>query len=131
YQKEEGLVIGEAPELLKNYLEIRGIGLVNVVKLFGASAYKEDKTVMLIVDLVHWDEHFDYDRLGIEDTTEKIFDTEIPYAKIPITAARSVSTLVEVAAMNARLKFMGTHMARDFMEALSTEIDKKNKSKKE
>ncbi|MFH5882308.1 HPr(Ser) kinase/phosphatase [Liberiplasma polymorphum] len=131
YQKEEGLVIGEAPDLLKNYLEIRGIGLVNVVKLFGASAYKEDKTVMLIVELVHWDEHFDYDRLGIEDTTEKIFDTEIPYAKIPITAARSVSTLVEVAAMNARLKFMGTHMARDFMEALSTEIDKKNKSKKE
>lgn len=131
YQKEEGLVIGEAPDLLKNYLEIRGIGLVSVVKLFGASAYKEDKTIMLIVDLVQWDEHFDYDRLGIEDTKEKLFDTEIPYAKIPITAARSVSTLVEVAAMNARLKFMGTHMAKEFIEALDKEIENKNKNHKE
>ncbi|MFP4286166.1 MAG: HPr(Ser) kinase/phosphatase [Candidatus Izemoplasmataceae bacterium] len=129
YEREKGLVIGEAPDILRHYLEIRGIGLVNVMKLFGASAYKEDKTIMLIIDLVHWDDDYDYDRLGIEDQKEKLFDTEIAYARIPITAARSVSTLVEVAAMNARLKYMGTHMAQEFMEALSKEIDSKNKNK--
>ena len=129
YQRDLGLIIGEAPEILKQYLEIRGIGLVNVVKLFGASAYKEDKTIMLIVDLVHWDDDFDYDRLGIEDKYEKMFDTHVALAKIPITAARSVSTLVEVAAMNARLKYMGTHMAKEFTDALAKNIEEKQKNK--
>ena len=130
YQREPGIVIGEAPEILKHYLEIRGIGLVNVVKLFGASAYKEDKTIMLVVDLMHWDDKQDYDRLGIDDPTYRLFDTDVAHARIPITAARSVSTLVEVAAMNARLKFLGTHMAREFADNLSQTIDRKNLSNK-
>ncbi len=129
YQKEKGIVIGEAPKLLKEHLEIRGIGIVNVVKLFGASAFKEDKSVMLIVELIPWDEDQDYDRLGLDTTKEMLFETEISLVKIPITAARSVPSLVEVAAMNARLKFLGTNMAKDFTDAISKEIDAKNKHK--
>ena len=127
YQREPGILVGEAPELLQKYLEIRGIGIVNVVKLFGASAYKENKRIMLAVDLVSFEEHSDYDRLGLEDRSEMIFDTEIPCVTIPITAARSVPSLIEVAAMNARLKFLGTNMASEFNEALNQAIKDKNK----
>ncbi len=130
YQKEKGTVIGEAPKLLKEHLEIRGIGIVNVVKLFGASAIKEDKTVMLIVELVHWDEEADYDRLGLDEHKETLFETPITMIKMPITAARSVPSLLEVAAMNARLKFMGVNMAEDFASSISREIDLKRKNKK-
>ncbi len=129
YQKEVGNLVGEAPKLLREHLEIRGIGIVNVVKLFGASAYKENKNIMLIVELMQWEDDVEYDRLGLDAQTETIFDTEVVSVKIPITAARSVPSLVEVAAMNARLKFLGTNMAKDFTDAISNEIKNKNTKK--
>ncbi|MFK5883218.1 MAG: HPr(Ser) kinase/phosphatase [Candidatus Izemoplasma sp.] len=125
YQKEKGIIVGEAPNILKKYLEIRGIGIINVVQLFGARAYKENKKVMLIVELEKWNDAIDYDRLGLNDQTELLFDTLVPYIKIPITEARNVASLVEVAAMNASLKFLGTNSALEFTEALSIEINKK------
>ncbi len=131
YQKEKGNIIGAAPRLLKEHLEIRGIGIVNVVKLFGASAFKEDKTITLVVELMPWEEGADYDRLGLDTFNETYFETEIPLVKVPITAARSVPSLIEVAAMNARLKELGTNMAKDFTDAISHEIShKNNKTKK-
>ena len=131
YESIEGVVVGEAPAILQKYLEIRGIGIVNVVKLFGASAFKESKRIMVIVDLLNFEPTGEYDRLGLEDVTERIFNTDIPNVKIPITAARSVPTLVEVAAMNARLKHLGTNMAQEFTEELSKNIQSKtDKNKK-
>jgi len=126
YQHEIGLLLGESPPLLREHLEIRGIGIVNVVKLFGASAFKEDKAIMLIVELLQWEKGAEYDRLGLDTHEEKIFDTPLPLVKIPITAARSVPSLIEVAAMNARLKFLGTHMAEEFTDRLNKEIELKN-----
>ncbi len=130
YQKEVGTLVGEAPRLLREHLEIRGIGIVNVVKLFGASAFKEYMDVMLIVDLVQWDDSVDYDRLGLDSETTRIFDTDVVSVKVPITAARSVPSLIEVAAMNTRLKALGTNMAKDFTDAISEEIKNKNTKKK-
>ena len=102
--------------------------------MFGAGAYKDDKKIMLIVDLVSWDDHDDVDRLGLDVDTETYFNTAIPNVKIPITAARSVPTLIEVAAMNARLRHMGIHMAETFSQSLSEIIKNnstiKNNSKK-
>jgi HPr kinase/phosphorylase len=85
---------------------------------------------MVIVDLLNFENTVDYDRLGLEDVTERIFNTDIPNVKIPITAARSVPTLVEVAAMNARLKHLGTHMAKEFTEELTKNIQSKTKHPK-
>lgn len=86
---------------------------------------------MVIVDLLNFEPTGEYDRLGLEDVTERIFNTDIPNVKIPITAARSVPTLVEVAAMNARLKHLGTNMAQEFTEELSKNIQSKtDKNKK-
>ncbi len=129
YEREKNFLVGEAPDILKKYIEIRGIGIINIVKLFGASAFKEEKNVNMIVELVHWDDHLDYDRLGLEQQTKKFFDSEIVYVKIPITAARSVPTLVEVAAMNARLNYLGTNMAKEFTDELNKTIQEKTKKK--
>ena len=129
YQRELGIIVGEAPDLLKEYLEIRGIGIVNVVKLFGAKAYKESKKVMLVVDLEKWDSKKDYDRLGIADETIQLFDTEIHLVKIPVSPGRNIASLVEVAAMNSRLKFLGTDSAREFVDIVDSHIKRKNKEK--
>ncbi len=130
FEREAGHIIGEAPDLLKEHLEIRGIGIVNVVRLFGASAYRRNKEVMLVVELVAWQEDTDYDRLGLDTRTEKFFETEVPFVEIPITAARSVPSLIEVAAMNTRLRHLGTDMALDFSRAVSHEIERKAKNRK-
>ena len=130
YERELGNIIGEAPSLLAKHLEIRGIGIVNVVKLFGASAYKENKRIMLLIDLVSWEHKNDYDRLGLNIQSEKLFETDVHHITIPVTAARSVASLVEVAALNARLQFLGTNMAKDFTDSLTKEISDKNEARK-
>ena len=127
YQRELGVVVGEAPPILRNYLEIRGIGIVNVVKLFGAKAYKENKKIMLVIDLEQWDESNTYDRLGIEHETIRFFDTDVHHITIPISEGRNVASLVEVAAVNARLKYLGVNSALEFTKSLDAELQRKNK----
>ncbi len=130
YQLEKGVLIGEAPNLLKHYLEIRGVGIVNVVYLFGAKAYRENKKISLIVKLDTWAEDADFDRIGMEEEYHKIFDTNVAYASIPITEARNTATLVEAAAHDFKSKQMGYNSAQEFNRALNKEI-KKNQNKED
>jgi HPr kinase/phosphorylase len=125
YQREIGVIVGEAPELLRKYLEIRGIGIVNVVKMFGARAYKENKKIMLVIDLEPWNHEENYDRLGLENLTIKFFDTDVAHIKIPISEGRNVASLVEAAAVNARLKFLGENAAQEFSDALDLYLKNK------
>ena len=126
YQRELGVVVGEAPAILKKYLEIRGIGIVNVVKLFGAKAFKENKKLMLVIDLEPWVDGAHYDRLGLEQNVIRFFDTDIHHIRIPVSEGRNVASLVEVAAVNARLQFLGEHSAKEFTEALDKELQRKS-----
>ena len=126
YQREQGVLVGEAPEILKKYLEIRGIGIVNVVSLFGVKAYKENKKIFLVIDLELWNEEYTYDRLGIEDDKITFFDTEVSYIRIPVSEGRNVASLVEAAAMNSRLKYLGTNSALEFSNSLD-QLLKQNK----
>ena len=84
---------------------------------------------MLVVDLEKWDPKKDYDRLGITDETIQLFDTEIHLVKIPVSPGRNIASLVEVAAMNSRLKFLGTDSAKEFVEIIDSHIKQKNKEK--
>jgi len=127
YQREKGVVVGEAPELLKRYLEIRGIGVVNVVHLFGIKAFKDNKKIMLVIDLERWDQTQDYDRLGVEEEVITYFDTEVAHVKIPVSPGRNTATLVEIAAINARSKFLGTNSAAEFVESLEKQIRQKQR----
>jgi len=129
YQREKNVLIGEAPDVLKKYLEIRGIGIVNVVYMFGVSAYRETKRVSLIVRLDVWDDNKQYDRLGLQAEKQIIFDTEVVSMSLPITEARNTATLIEAAAFDFKAKQMGYHSAEDFSSSLKRKI-KANSEKK-
>jgi len=111
FQKDVGTLIGEAPKILERYLEVRGIGIIDVVSMFGIGSYRESKKVRLVVELEKWKEKKNYDRLGLNTKTTKYFDTEIPIVTIPVLPGRNVALLVESAAMNEKLKYLGYHAA--------------------
>lgn len=114
-EKEPGNLIGEAPELIRRYMEIRGIGIVNVVSMFGVGAYRERKNIRLVVELQSWDESKYYDRLGLDSLSIKYFNTEITKVIVPVLPGRPVALLVESAAMNEKLKLLGQNSALDFI----------------
>lgn len=119
FQPEVGLVIGEAPQLTERLMEVRGLGLFDVVDLFGVKAFRQKKKIMLIVELVKWDMTHSYNRLGLDDVTQMIFDTPIPKITIPVQAGRNLALLIEVAAMNWRMKSYGRDAAAEFVEKLN------------
>ncbi|MBT9281219.1 MAG: HPr(Ser) kinase/phosphatase [Hydrogenibacillus schlegelii] len=118
----EGELIGEAPPLIENLLEIRGLGILNVMALFGAGAIRLRKKISLVVRLEFWDSRKRYDRLGLDEEKIRILDTELPLVVIPVRPGRNLAVIVEVAAMHYRLKLMGIHPAREFAERLDRAI---------
>ena len=100
-------LIGTAPELIRDYVELRGIGIVNVAKLFGMGAVKIDNTIDLVVNIVPWNTHEVYDRLGLEDQYTEILGVKVPMNTIPITPGRNLAVILEVAAMNNRQRKFG------------------------
>ncbi len=126
-EKEPGNLIGTSPDILRRYMEIRGIGIVDVVTMFGASSYRDRKNIRLVVELEAWDETKYYDRLGLESEKIKYFNTEIAKVTIPVLPGRTVALLVESAAMNEKLKLLGHNAAVEFV----SKVDNKAMSKGE
>lgn len=122
-QEEEGSLVGHAPELIEHLLEIRGLGIINVMTLFGAGAVRSHKKITMIANLELWDEHKQYDRLGLDEEKVKILDTEITKMTVPVRPGRNLAIIIEVAAMNYRLKNMGVNAARQFTAKLANVIE--------
>jgi len=125
YEKEPGMIVGRAPELLKKFIEVRGIGIINVVEMFGARAFRHKKRVTLIIELEDWTSGKEYNRIGLSDETERLFATDMTKITIPVRPGRSIASLVEVAAMNHRLKMMGYNAAESFTNQLNDFIKNK------
>lgn len=121
-QTAEGELIGEAPPLIENLIEIRGLGILNVMALFGAGAIRLRKKISLVVQLEYWDSRKSYDRLGLEAQTTRILDTDLPLVVIPVRPGRNLAVIVEVAAMHYRLKLLGYDAAQHFAERLGMTI---------
>lgn len=121
-QVAEDTLVGNPPELLRHLLEIRGLGIIDVQMLFGASAIRDFKRITLIIDLELWDPERTYDRLGLEEEKLKILDTELTRLTVPVRPGRNMSSIVEVAAMNHRMKQMGMNAAEQFSERLNDMI---------
>lgn len=121
-QESENMIIGSPPPLLEHLLEIRGIGIINIMTLFGASAIRPYKRITLVVELENWDPNKSYDRLGLDEEKMKIIDTELTKLTIPVQPGRNVSVIIEVAAMNYRLKRMGVNAAEEFSRRLDAVI---------
>ena len=116
-------LMGTAPEVIRNYVEMRGIGVINVAKLFGMGAVKSENEVNLVVNIVPWDAHAVYDRLGLEDQHMELLGVKIPMITIPITPGRNLAVILEVAAMNNRQKKMGYNAAVEFTEQINRRFD--------
>ncbi len=119
FEKEVGVIIGSSPKVQQGFMEIRGIGIVNYIQMFGVQAYCDKKQILLVVELEKWDANKVYDRLGVDTLYEKFFNTEITKVVIPVLPGRNVAALVESAAANVKLKYMGYDGANDFIEKIN------------
>ncbi|PLR99112.1 HPr(Ser) kinase/phosphatase [Bacillus sp. T33-2] len=122
-QEDQDTLIGSAPELIEHLLEIRGLGIINVMTLFGAGAVRTYKRITLVIDLEIWDPKKQYDRLGLDEEKMKIIDTDITKLTVPVRPGRNLAVIIEVAAMNFRLKRMGVNAAEQFSARLTGVID--------
>jgi len=120
-------VVGSAPDLIRNYVELRGIGIVNVADLFGMGAVKAENEINLVVKIVPWEQNQTYDRVGLEEQFEEILGVRIPVNTIPVSPGRNLAVILEVAAMNNRQRKMGYNPALEFTE----NIDRYAQRKKE
>lgn len=119
YKQDDLILIGEPPKILEHLIEIRGIGIIDVMDLFGASAVRGSMQVQLAVYLEAWEKDKQYDRLGSENATVEIGDVAIPQIRIPVKTGRNVAIIIEVAAMNFRARTMGFDATKKFEERLS------------
>ena len=114
--------VGAGSAIIQHHIEIRGLGIINVKELFGAASVREQKKIELVVELVEWDPHVEYDRLGVEDRRFTVLDVEVPLLVLPVRPGRSMTTLIEVAARNHLLKLQGHNSAMEFQERLNRVI---------
>ena len=116
-------LVGTAPKLIRNYIELRGIGIVNVAKLFGMGAVRTENEINLIVNIVPWNTQEVYDRLGLEEQYMELLGVKVPMNTIPITPGRNLAMILEVAAMNNRQKKLGYNAALEFTEQVNQHFD--------
>lgn len=121
-QTADNLLYGSAPELIQHLLEIRGLGILNVMTLFGAGAVRTQKQISLVIKLENWQQEKQYDRLGLDEETTKIIEAEVPLVTVPVRPGRNLAVILEVAAMNFRLKRMGYNAALQFTNKLTEAI---------
>ncbi len=108
----DSILIGRGSSLLPFHMEARGLGVIDVNRLFGAAAVRPDKRILLVITLVDWQDSTDYDRIGLTDDSVSILDVRVPHITLPVKPGRSIATLIEIAALNQKLKNMGVHTAR-------------------
>lgn len=124
-------IVGSAPKLIRHYMELRGIGVVDVRQLFGMSAVRDEQDVDMIVNLEQWNPEQFYDRLGTNEEFTTILDKKIPVVTIPVKTGRNLAVIVEVAAMNNRHKKMGYNAAEEFTRQLDAHFEEMLKAQAE
>ena len=111
-------LVGRAPEIIRHYVELRGIGIVDVRRLFGMGSVKETEKIDLVINLEAWQNGKMNDRLGLDEETTDILGIQIPSIVLPVCPGRNLSVVIEVAAMNNRQKRMGYNTAQEFNKRL-------------
>ncbi len=122
-QISDDTLVGTAPPLLQHLLEIRGLGVLNAMTLFGAGAIRTHKRIEMIIELEAWQDDRSYDRLGLDEEKRRIHDIELTCLTVPVRPGRNLAIIIEVAAMNQRLKRMGYNAARELSEKLMSSME--------
>ena len=117
---------GTGSTLLKHNMEIRGLGIINIREIYGASSIGVDKKIDLVVHLEDWDSSKTYDRLGLDDVTIEILDVKVPFITLPVRPGKNIPIIVETAALNQRLKKMGIHSARELDSQIKASFNKES-----
>lgn len=118
---------GQAPGMIRNLLEIRGIGIVDIRQLFGVSAVRARKKIELVVELLDWDNSMEYDRVGLREDKYRLLGIDLPLMRIPISPGRNTSAIIELACRNHVLKKEGIHTARELEEKVLRTTEKEAK----
>jgi HPr kinase/phosphorylase len=113
---------GSSPEIIRHFIEIRGIGILDIKTLYGVGSVRNTMSIDLVIQLEEWDEDKYYDRLGLEDEYIKFLDVKVPKLTIPVRPGRNLAIIVEVAAMNHRQKQMGYNAAHELNKKLLKQI---------
>ena len=121
-------LVGTAPENIRHFIELRGIGIINASRIFGVGAVKLTEKIDLVINLEPWDVNKTYDRMGLEIQKTEILGLEIPSLTIPVQPGRNLAVIIEVAAMNNRQKKLGYNAAEDLLSRLGMEEDFKKSS---
>ena len=117
-------LIGTSPKITRHFMEIRGIGIIDVERLFGIGCIMEEKEVELVIELTPWDDFADYNRLGIEDEKIEILDKLVPVMEIPMRTGRNMSMIIEIATRNFKQKEMGYNAALALNQRVMDSIEK-------
>ncbi len=122
-------LVGRAPDMLKNLLEIRGIGIVDIRQLFGVSAVRPRKKIELVVELLDWDDSVEYERIGLKEDKYRFLGIDLPLVRVPISPGRNASAIIELACRNHALKKEGTNTAKD-LEQRVLRVTRQREAKK-
>lgn len=124
-KKGEGILMGSGTELVKHFMEIRGLGLIDIERMFGIRAIRYQKRLEIIVELEVWDKKVEYTRTGLDEKTISISGVEIPYVKLPILPGKNITVISEVIALNYLSKHYGYDAAEVLNERLLNNMNKK------
>ncbi len=119
-------LVGSAPDLIKHYIELRGIGIVDVRRIFGMGSVKESEKIDLIINFENWQQGKLYDRFGLDSEYTEILGIKIPSITVPVKPGRNLAVIIEIAAMNHRQKKMGFNTAEEFEKRLLEQAEKQN-----
>lgn len=111
-------LVGEAPELIRHYIELRGIGIVDVSRIFGMGSVKDSEKIELVINFEQWVPGKEYERLGLDEVTTEILGISVPSITIPVKPGRNLAVIIEIAAMNNRQKKMGYNAAAELNKKL-------------
>lgn len=124
--KKNNILIASPTEMNKHFMEIRGLGIVDVMSMFGIRSIRYQKRLEVVLELSLWDDAKNIERTGLDQDTETILDTEIPLIHLPMTAGKNITVIAEVIAMNYLLKHYGYDAAKEFQNKIKDHISKKN-----
>jgi HPr kinase/phosphorylase len=126
-RKGEGILMGAGTDLVKHFMEIRGLGLIDIRSMFGIRAIRFQKRVEILVELMEWRPDEEYTRTGLDHETISILNVQLPHIKLPIFPGKNVTVICEVIALNYLLKHYGYDAAKEFSKRLETVISEKNR----
>lgn len=115
-------LIGESPEMVRHFMEIRGVGIINVKNMYGVGAVINSKSIDMVIHLELWDNNKEYDRLGLNEDFTAVLGVKLPKLTLPVRPGRNLAIVIEVAASNHRLKKMGYNGAQELNDRLSAKI---------